>query len=73
MLTVTEYCRECKMCRKGKDIRKKETSNFKASVLLASDTIGRRTWQNVNSKRRLQRIQNLQDGKRHYKIDTSKF
>jgi hypothetical protein len=28
---------------------------------------GRQTWQNVNSKRRLQRIQNAQEGKRHQK------
>jgi hypothetical protein len=28
---------------------------------------GRQTWQNVNSKRRLQRIQNVQEGKRHRK------
>jgi hypothetical protein len=28
----------------------------------------RQIWQNVNSKRRLQRFQNLQDGKRHQKI-----
>jgi hypothetical protein len=27
----------------------------------------RRTWQNVNSKRRLQRIQNVQEEKRHQK------
>jgi hypothetical protein len=27
----------------------------------------RQTWQNVNSKRRLQRIQNVQEGKRHHK------
>jgi hypothetical protein len=27
----------------------------------------RHTWQNVNSKRRLQRIQNVQEGKRHQK------
>jgi hypothetical protein len=27
----------------------------------------RQTWQNVNSKRRLQRIQNFQEGKRHQK------
>jgi hypothetical protein len=27
----------------------------------------RQTWQNVNSKRRLQRIQNVQEGKRHQK------
>jgi hypothetical protein len=26
---------------------------------------GRQTWQNVNSKRRLQRIENVQEGKRH--------
>ncbi len=45
LLTVKECCRECNMYRKGKDIRKKETSNFKASYLLASDTTGRRTLQ----------------------------
>jgi hypothetical protein len=56
ILTVRECCREFKMYRKGKDIRKKETSNFKASDILASDTTGRRTWQNVNSKRILERI-----------------
>ncbi len=28
----------------------KKASNFKASDLLASDTTGRRTWQNVNSR-----------------------
>jgi hypothetical protein len=28
---------------------------------------GSQTWQNVNSKRRLQRIQNVQEGKRHQK------
>jgi hypothetical protein len=27
----------------------------------------RQTWQNVSSKRRLQRIQNVQEGKRHQK------
>jgi hypothetical protein len=32
---------------------------------------GRQTWQNVNSKRRLQRIQNVQAGKRHQKKETS--
>jgi hypothetical protein len=32
---------------------------------------GRQTWQNVNSKRRLQRIQNVQDGKIHQKKETS--
>ncbi len=31
----------------------------------------RQTWQNVNSKRRLQRIQNVQEGKRHPKKETS--
>jgi hypothetical protein len=28
---------------------------------------GRQTWQNVTSKKRLQRIQNVQEGKRHQK------
>jgi hypothetical protein len=28
---------------------------------------GRQTWQNVNSKRRLQRIKNVQEGERHHK------
>jgi hypothetical protein len=28
---------------------------------------GRQLWQNVNRKRRLQRIQNVQEGKRHQK------
>jgi hypothetical protein len=32
---------------------------------------GRQTWQNVNRKRRLQRIQNVQEGKRHQKKETS--
>ncbi len=31
----------------------------------------RQTWQNVNSKRRLQRISNVQEGKRHQKKETS--
>jgi hypothetical protein len=31
----------------------------------------RQSWQNVNSKRRLQRIQIGQDGKRHQKKETS--
>ncbi len=31
------------------------------------DTTSRQTWQNVNSKRRMQRIQNGQEGKRHQK------
>jgi hypothetical protein len=34
-----------------------------SSVSLTS----RQTWQNVKSKRRLQKIQNVQEGKRHYK------
>ncbi len=32
-----------------------------------SDTTIRRTWQNVNSRRRSQRIQNVKEGKRHQK------
>jgi hypothetical protein len=32
---------------------------------------GRQTWQNVNSKRRLKKIQNAQEGKRHQKKETS--
>jgi hypothetical protein len=32
-------------------------------MMATSDTTSRRTWQNVNSKRRLQRIQNVQEGK----------
>jgi hypothetical protein len=31
----------------------------------------RETWQNVNSKRRLQRIQNVKEGKRNQKKETS--
>jgi hypothetical protein len=38
-----------------------------SSVSLTSKQI----WQNVNSKRRLQRIQNVQEGKRHKKKETS--
>jgi hypothetical protein len=34
-------------------------------MLATSDTTSRQTLQNVNSKRRLQRIQYLQEGKRH--------
>jgi hypothetical protein len=30
---------------------------------------GRQTWQSLNSKRRLQRTQNVQEGKRHQKKD----
>jgi hypothetical protein len=59
------------MYRKGKDMRKKETSNFKASDLLASDKTGRRIWQNVNGKRRLQKIQNLPSWKRDLKKNLS--
>ncbi len=33
----------------------------------------RQTWQNVNSKRRLQRIQNVQEGKRHKKKSSTSF
>ncbi len=36
-------------------------------MMATSGTTSRRTWQNVNSKRRLQRIQNGQEGKRHQK------
>jgi hypothetical protein len=32
---------------------------------------GKQIWQNLNSKRRLQRVQNLQEGKRHQKKETS--
>jgi hypothetical protein len=32
---------------------------------------GRQIWQNVNSRRKLQRIQNVQEGKRHQKKETS--
>jgi hypothetical protein len=31
----------------------------------------RQTWQNVNSKKRLQRIQNVHEGKKHQKKETS--
>jgi hypothetical protein len=33
----------------------------------AVSVTSRQTWQNVNTKRRLQRIQNVQEGKRHQK------
>jgi hypothetical protein len=36
------------------------------SISAVSET-SRQTWQNVKSKRRLQRIQNVQEGKRHKK------
>jgi hypothetical protein len=36
-------------------------------MMATIDTTSRRTWQNVNSKRRLQRLQNGQEGKRHQK------
>jgi hypothetical protein len=54
------------MYRNEKTLEKRDI-NFKASDFLASDTTGRQIWQNVNSKRRLKRIQNLQKGKRHNK------
>jgi hypothetical protein len=41
-------------------------SAIPVSISAVSLTI-RQTWQNVNSKRRLQRIQNVQEGKRHQK------
>jgi hypothetical protein len=40
-------------------------------MLATSDTTSRQTWQNVNSKRRLKIIQNVQQGKRHQKKETS--
>jgi hypothetical protein len=43
-----------------------------ASISAVSLT-SRQTWQNVNSKRRLQRIQNVQEGKRHQKKETSSY
>jgi hypothetical protein len=42
-------------------------------MLATSDTTSRQTCQNVNSKRRLQRIQNVQEGKRHQKNRDIKF
>jgi len=39
----------------------------------ADSLTGRQTWQNVSSKRRLQRIQNVQEGKIHKKKETSCF
>jgi hypothetical protein len=41
-------------------------SAIPVSISVVSFT-GRQTWQNVNSKRRLLRIQNVQEGKRHQK------
>jgi hypothetical protein len=32
---------------------------------------GRQTWQNINNKRRLQKIQKVQEGKIHQKKETS--
>jgi hypothetical protein len=49
-----------------------EISAIPVSISAVSLT-GRQTWQNVNSKRRLQRIQNVQEGKRHQKKETPKF
>ncbi len=47
--------------------------DFSAIPVLTSavSLTGRQTWQNVNSKRRLQRIQNVQEGKRHQQKDIS--
>ena len=45
-------------------------SAIPVSISAVSST-GRQTWQNVNIKRRLQRIQNAQEGKRHQKKETS--
>jgi hypothetical protein len=42
-------------------------------MMATTGTTSRRTWQNVKSKRRLQRIQNGQEGKRQQKKDTSHF
>jgi hypothetical protein len=39
--------------------------------ICAVSLTSRQTWQNVNIKRRLQRIQNVQEGKRHQKKETS--
>jgi hypothetical protein len=37
-------------------------------VSISADSLtGIQTWQNVNSKRRLQRIRNVQEGKKHQK------
>ncbi len=41
--------------------------NSHACVPLTS----RQTWQNINSKRRLQRVQNVQEEKRHQKKETT--
>jgi hypothetical protein len=45
-------------------------SAIPASISAVSLT-SRQTWQNVNSKRRLQRIQNIQERKKHQKKETS--
>jgi hypothetical protein len=42
-------------------------SQLDFSAIPVSISAGRQTWQNVNSKRKLQRIQNVQEGKRHKK------
>jgi hypothetical protein len=44
--------------------------DFSAIPVSISST-SRQTWQNVNSKIRLHRIQNVQEGKRHQKKETS--
>ncbi len=47
--------------------------NFSAILVSISavSLTSRQTWKNVNSKRRLQRIQSAQEGKRHQKKETS--
>ncbi len=47
-----------------------DSSAIPVSISAVSLT-SRLTWQNVNSKRRLQRIENVQEGKRHQKKETS--
>jgi hypothetical protein len=42
-------------------------------MMATSDKASKQTWQNVNSKRRLQRIKNVQEGKRHQKKRDIKF
>jgi hypothetical protein len=42
-------------------------------MLATSDTTSRQSFQNVNSKRRLQRIENVPEGKRYQKKETSNF
>ncbi len=57
--------------RKSRDgWRQLDFSAIPVSISAVSLT-SRQTWQNVNSKRRLQRIQNVQEGKRHKKKEIS--